>query len=151
MSERASQMAALVATIDPQEITTAGGVLTGDVIDASLYDSILFIANIGSVSSCSGGLTMTVYEGTATSTVTTTLGTVAWTAANTSSGNTQIMFDLDCEKMGGPNYRYVKATLTSFANNTGTFVSMVGLGFKPRFHPGTDSDLASLITIKICT
>ena len=151
MSERASEMAALVAAIDPKSITTAGGVLTGDVIDASLYDSILFIANIGAVSSCSGGLTLKVYEGTATATVTTLVGSVAWTALNTSSGNVQIMFDLDCADLTGPNYRYIKATLTSFAANTGTFVSMVGLGFKPRFHPGSDSDLASLITIKTST
>lgn len=151
MSERASEMVSLVAAIDPQVITTGGGVLTSDVIDASLYDSVLFILNVGAVSSCSGGATLKVYEGTATGTVTTLIGSTAFTAANTSCGNVQIAFDMDCEDMTGPNYRYLKATVTSFAGNTGTYVSLVGLGFKPRFHPASDGDLASLLTIKTST
>ena len=151
MSERAYEMAAVVAAIDPQEITTAAGVLTGDVIDASLYDSVLFVAQVGAVSSCSGGITLKVYEGTATATVTTLVGSTSWTAANTSSGNMQLLFDLDMADLTGPNYRYVKATLTSFAANTGTFASMVGLGSKPRFHPASDGDLASVAGIKLST
>ena len=151
MSERASQIAALVAAIDPQVITTAAGVLTSDVIDASLYDSVLFILNVGSVSSCSGGASLKVYEGTATGTVTTLVGSTSWTALNTSSGNIQLIYDHDCERMTGPNYRYLKATVTSFAGNTGTYVSLVGLGFKPRFHPASDGDLASVKAIKTST
>lgn len=148
MSERASEMAGLVSCIDAQKIAAAGSV-TGDVIDASLYDSILFITSIGTVSSCSGDVTFTLYEGTATATVTTTVGTVAHTSSSTGDQNTQLIFDLDCEDLTGPNYRYVKPRLT-YAGGTGAWVSMVALGFKPRFHPASDGDLAS-VTIKTST
>ena len=150
MSERASQMCALVATIDPVK-TTAGTTSTCDVIDASLYDSVLFIVSVGAVSSCSGGVTFKLYEGTATGTVTTLVGSTAWTAANTSSQNVQLIWDHDCERMTGPNHRYLKATLAPFTGNTGTYYSMVALGFKPRFHPASDGDLASIVTIATST
>jgi len=144
MSERASQMAGLVATIDP--VKSSGKTWTSDVIDASLYDSVLFILSIGAVSSCSGVVTLKVYEGTATGTVTTLIGSTAFTAANTSSQNVQLIWDHDCERMSGPNYRYVKATVTN-ASNSGALISLVGLGFKPRFHPASDGDLASVQVI----
>lgn len=148
MSERASEMAALVSCIDAQKIAAAGSV-TGDVIDASLYDSILFIASIGTVSSCSGDVTLTIYEGTASGTVTTTVGTTKHESSSTGDNDVQLIFDLDCEDLSGPNYRYVKPRLT-YAGGTGVWVSMVALGMKPRFHPASDGDLSS-VTIKTST
>ena len=148
MSERASQMAGVVSCIDAQLMSAAGSV-TGDVIDASLYDSILFVASIGNVSSCSGDVTLTIYEGTATATVTTTVGTTAHNSTSTGDNNVQLIFDLDCDNLTGPNYRYVKPRLT-YAGGTGAQVSMVALGMKPRFHPASDGDLAT-VTIKTST
>jgi hypothetical protein len=148
MSERASQMAGLVATIDPNNST--GETQTSDVIDASLYDSVLFILSVGAVSSSSGKIVLKVYEGTATGTVSTSVGATTWTQGNTSSGNVQLIYDLDMQNLTGPNYRYVKATCT-VSGSTGFFYSLVGLGFKPRFHPASQGDLSSVLAIKTST
>ena len=148
MSERASQMAGLVATIDP--VNSTGKTWTSDVIDASLYDSVLFILSVGAVSSSSGKIVLKVNEGTATATVTTLVGSTSWLQGNTSSGNVQLIFDLDCMNLSGPNYRYVNATAT-VSGSTGFYFSLVGLGFKPRFHPASDGDLSSVKAIKVST
>ena len=148
MSERASEMCALVATIDPQKCTVK--TYTSDVIDASLYDSILFILSTGAISSCSGKVALKVYEGTATATVTTLVGSTSRTASTTSDNNWQLLFDLDCEDLTGPNYRYVKATAT-VSGNTSFYLGLNALGFKPRFHPASDGDLASVKVIKTST
>lgn len=145
MSERASEMAAILATIDP---TTAAATSTGtnfNVIDASAYDSILFIVQSGAAC-CSGAATLTVYNGTATATVTTKIGS---TTANLQSDK-QLVFDLDCEDLDGPNYRYVKGTFKT--PSTGVMgYSGIALGFKPRYHPASDDDLASVVAIKQST
>lgn len=141
-------MAGLVATVDP--VSSTGKTWNSDVIDASLYDSILFIASIGAVSSCSGKITLKVLEGTATGTVTTVVGSTAKTATSTGDNNWQLIYDLDCADLTGPNYRYVKAQLINGANS-GALVSLVGLGFKPRFHPASAGDLASVKAIKTST
>ena len=148
MSERASQMCAVIGTIDPQLATSKA--FTSDVMDASLYDSILFIVQTGTVSSCSGKLKLQVYEGTATATVTTSVGATTWTATATGDNNIQFLYDLDCADLSGPNYRYVKGKLT-VSGNSGAYISMVALGFKPRFHPASDGDLASVQVIKVST
>lgn len=146
MSERASQMAALVGTIDPPASSTMT-TSTTDVIDASLYDSVLFIAMIGHVSSSGAKAILNVYEGTATGTVTTKVGSQSWTASDTGVTG-QIVFDLDCEDLSGPNHRYVKGTLvTSVHKQT---YAVAALGMKPRFHPASDGDLAT-VTIKTST
>lgn len=147
MSERVSQMAGLVATIDPLAAPSST-TKNSDVIDASLYDSIMFIASVGANCCSSGNLTMTVFEGTSTGTVTTSVG--ATTHAKATGGeNFQYIFDLDCADLSGPNYRYVKAQLKS----TGKPMefSLVGLGFKPRYHPASAGDLASVKAIKTST
>lgn len=141
-------MAGVVSCIDSQNLTAAGSV-TGDVIDASLYDSILFVASVGNVSSCSGDVTLTIYEGTASATVTTSVGTTVHANTSTGDQNVQLVFDLDCADLTGPNYRYVKPRLT-YAGGTGAQVSLVALGMKPRFHPASDGDLAT-VQIKTST
>ena len=148
MSERASEMCGLIATIDP--VNSSGKTHTSDVIDASLYDSILFILSTGAISSSSGKVVLTVYEGTSTGAVTTSVGATTWSQTSTGDQNWQFLFDLDCADLTGPNYRYVKATVTT-SGSTGTLMSLVGLGFKPRWHPASDNDLASIEAIKTST
>lgn len=148
MSERASQMAGVVATIDP--ISSTGLAHTSDVIDASLYDNILFILQTGTISSSSGKVILKIYEGTATGTVTTSVGGTTKTQTSTGDQSYQVLFDLDCADLTGPNYRYVKAVATT-SGSTGFLLSMVALGFKPRWHPASDNDLASVKVIKTST
>ena len=150
MSERASQMCAVVSAIDPA--ATAVGTSTGDVIDASLYDSILFILSVGNVSSSTATIKLKVYEGTATATVTTAIGTVSLTAAGTGGSdvqNKQYLYDLDCAILTGPTYRYVKPTVVTATKDS--IYALTAIGFKPRFHPASDSDVASVGSITVAT
>ena len=146
MSERASQEFAIVATLDP-DIST-GKAWTTDVIDASLYDSIVFIVQTGTVSSSTGKVSLVVYDGTATGTVSSTVGSMAKTQSSTGDEDYQLIFDLDCADLTSVNHRYVKGILT-VSGSTGTYFSLVALGFKPRFHPASDGDLASVKSIVV--
>ena len=144
MSERASEMCALLGTIDPAGAASSG-LMTSDVVDVSLFDSVLFIALAGTVCSSANIMTMTIYEGTATGTVTTSVDTVTRTTS-TADDDFQLMFDMDTSHLTGPTYKYMKMTL---GVTTGTKAEMCGLifGLKPRYHPASDNDLASLYTI----
>jgi hypothetical protein len=143
MSERASEMCALLGTIDPHG-AAAGALLTSDEVDISLYDSVLFIALAGLVCCSANVLTMTVYEGT-TGAVTNSVDTVARTTTG-ADDDFQLMFDFDTSHLASPTYTHMKMTL---GLTTGLVAELCGviLGFKPRYHPGSDNDLASLYTI----
>ena len=142
MSERASEMAALLGTIDIQ--AAASTAKSSDVIDVSEYDSVLFLVEIGTNCCSSGKLTIQVFEGTSTGTVTNAVTTVTHAKA-TGGENQQYLVDLDCADLSGPNYRYVKAKVTSTGKQMGFYLA--ALGFKPRYHPASDGDLASVKSI----
>jgi hypothetical protein len=146
MSKRLAQQVALVAMVDPVD-SGASNTTTCDVIDASLYDSLMFVMAVGAVTS-SGKYTMTVYKGTTstvgsiTSSVTSAVLTCTGLAA-TFEDNAQAIIDVDVSHEG--NYRYYKAQVVESANTTtgGKTVLMV-FGGKSRVNPATDNDLASV-------
>lgn len=146
MSEKSNQAMGVIGTIDPTH-NVAGATLTSDVVDASLYDSIVFLFMAGNVSSSSGKLVLTVYEGTATATVTTTLDKTTWTGSSTGDNNFQYLLEVDTAIMG-TTMRYLKGRLV-YSGGTGADVSCAVLGFKPRFHPASDGDLASVTIVNL--
>ena len=123
MSERMAQRVALLACIDPKE--GAGGVTsTSDVIDASLYDSLMFVMAIGAVTS-SGAVTLTVYKGTAAA-ATSITSSVTSAVLTFADDNKQVIVDVDCSKEGA--YRYYKGTIVENAEHlsgTGTGVCVM--------------------------
>lgn len=140
MGERLAQQVALLSTIDPRGLAT-GTDVDGDIIDASLYDSLLFIVSLGTITS-SGEVTLTIYKGdgsTATG-ITTSVESVDFGFAD---DNKQHIVDIDVSKEGK---RYYMPTLTSNAETTATacFASVVVLGSSARFHSGIDNDLGSV-------
>lgn len=143
MSEKFNQACALIGTIDPEYITASTN--TSDIVDASLYDSVVFLFMTGNVCSCSGKMVFTIYEGTATATVSTTLDKTTWSASATGDQNNQYLFEVDTAVMG-TNMRYLKGTLV-YSGGTGAKVSCAVLGFKPRFHPASDGDLSTVSII----
>ena len=151
MSERASEMCAVVSVIDPTTgLTTATN--TGDVIDVRGFDHLMFILSVGGCSSSTASIILYLYEGTTSGVCTTLVDSLTITAASTGGSDVedmQYIMDLDCQYLSGPNYRYVKPSITTATKNSS--VSMVALGFKPRFHPASDSDLASVASITIST
>ena len=143
MSKRLAQQVALLATIDPQD-SSASLTTTCDVIDASLYDSLMFVMAVGTVTS-SGVYTLTVYKGTS-STVGAITSSVASATLNFTKDNGQTIIDVDVSNEG--NYRYYKAQIVESANTTtgGKTVLMV-FGGKSRSNPATLNDLASVDAI----
>ena len=145
MSERLAQRVAVVGMIDPMGVL-ASSTTTCDIIDAKLYDSLMFVLALGDISS-SGQVTMTVYKGASataakiTSTVT-TADTLSVSTGATDADKQQII-DVDVSKEGK---RYYKARVVANAQTTtgACFAAMVVLGSKTRFHPASDNDLASV-------
>ena len=142
MGERLAQEVAVLSVIDPQGVT-ASSTVTGDVIDAKLYDKLMFIFMAGAVTS-SGKYTLTVYKGTASSTVTTsvTTATIAFAA-----DNTQKIIDIDLGKT--KDYRYFKPTIVANGGTAsgGSYYCLVALGSSTRYHPASDNDLSSVSSI----
>ena len=144
MSERMAQRVALLAAIDPVD-GTASATTTSDVIDASMYDSLMFVYAMGATITSSSKYTLTVYKGTVAA------------AANITSSVTSITFgpnddvkqkiiDVDCSKEGA--YRYYKGTVVQ--NNATTTKGkhcLFVFGSKTRVHPASDNDLSSVSSI----
>jgi hypothetical protein len=145
MSERLAQRVSVVAMIDPMGIL-ASSTTTCDVIDAKLYDSLMFILALGAITS-SGQVTMTVYKGASATATKITSSITAADRLEVSTGATdadkQQIIDVDVSKEGK---RYYLAQIVANGETTtgGAFASMVVLGSKPRYHPASDNDLASV-------
>ena len=140
MSERLAQRVALLATVDPYGVSSTQ-TITCDTIDASLYDSLMFVMSIGNITS-SGKITMTVYKGTATGTISSAVATV--TSPQALTPDKQFIVDVDVSAEG--SYRYYKGVMVANDETTtgGAIASMHVFGSKARFHPASDNDLASV-------
>ena len=108
MSERLAQRVALVSQIDTWGVL-ASSTSTSDIIDASLYDSLMFILSLGTITS-SGKLTMTIYKGTvaAAASITSSVTSVTFTEKD---DDKQHVIDVDVSKEGA--YRYYKGTVVA--------------------------------------
>ena len=140
MSERLAQRVALLSQIDPMGVL-ASSTTTGDVIDASLYDSLMFILSLGTITS-SGKLTMTIYKGTvaAAASITSSVTSVTFTEKD---DDKQHVIDVDVSNE--LSNRYYKMTLVANGGTTtgACFASAIALGSKARFHPASDNDLST--------
>ena len=147
MGERLAQQVALVAQIDPQGIT-ASSTTTCDVIDASLYDSLMFVLSMGAFTS-SGKVTMTVYKGTvsAVGSITSSVATAILTCTGASDANEQYIVDVDVSNEGDQYYK-ARIVATGNAASGSAYYSMSVFADSTRFGPATDNDLASVKTIK---
>jgi hypothetical protein len=147
MGERLAQKVALIAQVDPSGILASSTGIS-DVIDASLYDSLMFVLCVGTMTS-SGKVTMTVYKGT-TSTVgsiTSSVASVVLTCTGGTDADEQAIIDVDVSKETNKQY-YKAKILANGATTTGkAYYSMSVFADSTRFHPATDNDLASVKTI----
>ena len=147
MSKRGNQEFSIVSAIDPA--ASANGTITSDVIDAALYDKVVFIIQSGVCSSKDVKMVFNTFEGTKTATVATSLDSYTWTATTTGSDeNLQWIVEVPTSIMNMPKYRYLSASLVTSVSTLNNF-SMVGLGMGNRFAPGNVGDLASVENIDI--
>ena len=136
--ERLSEQLAVVATIDPQ----AGGTTahTSDNFSMSLHRRALFILSIGAGTA---GNTVAIQEGTVNFTAgTATILTRAATAV--AAANSQYLFEVSGEAMGA-GLTHLRAVVTSVGAD---LLSLVALADVERYHPASDRDLASVVSIQ---
>ena len=151
MSSKLNERLAIVASIDPQTLSTSGGTAsttakTTDVIDADMFKRVLFIVQAGTIAANSA-VDFTVYSGTATGTVTTSVKSIT-NLLNAADGDFALV-EVDAEKLGD-KHRYLKGVLTvSPASGTAATaaVSVVALGGDSRFKPASNYDLADVVQI----
>lgn len=138
---RADQAVAVVATCDPDAITTDGD--TTDIIDMSKFEQVMFVVMAGTLGS-SATLDFQVYQSTASNmanpVVISGAAVTQLTEAGTDSDKQAVVVVKQPDLTTG--YRYIRGTLT-----VGTATSdagMLALGFYPTFGPATDYDLTSV-------
>ena len=144
MSERLAQRVALLSTIDPAE-GAASATTTSDVIDARLYDSLMFVYAMGATITSSSKYTLTVYKGTvaAAATITSTVTSVTMGPGDDAK---QKIIDVDVSKEGA--FRYYKGTVVqNDATTTSGIHTLMLFGSSTRYHPATDNDLSSVSSI----
>ena len=138
--ERLSEQLGVVATIDPQAGVTATPV-TSDVVSMVLHRRALFIFSKGAGSA---GVLVNIQEANAGFTAgTATILTRA--AAATMQPNTQYLFEVTSEALALGNTA-LRAILTPAQDDT---ISIVCLADVERYHPASDYDLASVVSIQV--
>jgi hypothetical protein len=141
MSEYWSQDNAIVADI-PVTVAGATGTTTSDVVDLGNFGRVAFLVQSGLVTT-TGAATVTVYEGSATGTVTTALTTLT-IAAN--QDNKQWIVEVHDTALTQGN-RYVKADI-AVTTATGYF-SLLGVADLARRGPASDNDLSTVASITV--
>jgi hypothetical protein len=150
--ERWDEANAIVATIDPQQLSTSGATTstvaaTTDVIDMKDFQEVSFVMKSGTITA--GGAQLTIYSGSASGTVTTTVK--AGTRIVEASDNDQQVLSVKAADLTS-GHRYIVGILvvspTAPATSATGLYDVTAIGSKPRFHPASDNDLASVIQIE---
>jgi hypothetical protein len=148
MSENASEKFGVLGYISPA--TGTARTVTSSIVDARMYESVVFIFQCGDVSSSSGKIVCTVYEGTKTTAVSTSVGKMTWTSSSTGDNNQFWILDVPNDVHTGAKYRYLKGRMV-YSKGTGAGMSCAVLGFKPKYRPGHLNDIANVEEIKIAS
>ena len=137
--ERLSEQLAVVATIDPQAGGT--GALTTDVVAMGMHRRALFILSNGAGTA---GVTVAIQEANAGFTAgTATILAGAATAVGVTA-NTQNLYEVSAEAMGAG----LTALRGVFTSTGADILSVVVLADVERYHPASDRDLATVLTIQ---
>ena len=137
--ERLSEQLAIVATIDPQAGATAA--ITSDVVSMVNHRRALFILSRGAGV---GGILVNIQEANAGFTAgTATILTRA--AVDCDVANDQHIFEVTSEALAAGNTA-LRAILTPVNND---LLSLVVLADVVRYHPASDYDLASVVSIQV--
>lgn len=136
----------LVGTIDPQDYTAATSTTTllTDVINAATYRKVIFVLAVGNMGTACEA-TLTINKGTATATVTTSVG--ALTKLEAADDNKQAIYEVDHEDLGS-GYDYIQGSLVLKNGGAAAIEGAVVLALADigRFPPDPDvlPDLSSV-------
>ena len=153
MSEWLHEQMAVVATIDPQAMSTSGATSSTttvwtDAVDMDVFEEVMFILSVNTIAA-SSGVTLTVYSDAASATGGMTVAVATASTLLNADDDTQVVVCVDTEDMDvDVRDRYVRAkvVVAPTAGSTGSCsaLSVVGLGAKCRYAPASDYDLGSV-------
>jgi len=142
MTAKPSEIAAIVATIDSDQLTT--GTANTDYVDMKLWRKAMFIINAGDVAA-SATVNFKLREATSsTGAGVTDLTGYAITQLTSGGTDTQIIVNLD-ESALSAGFRYVTGLLTIAGGLVD--VGVVVLGFDGRYGPASNNDLSTVAEI----
>jgi len=138
--ERLTEQLAIVATVDPVNGLSAATV--SDVFSMSLHRRAMFILQTGAT--VGTGILCNIQENPAAAFTagTATILTLAATACTAT--DSQYLFEVSGEAMG-LNMQYLRG---QFTPTGATILSAVVLADVERYHPASDRDLASVVSIQ---
>ena len=140
--ERLSEQLGVVATIDPGDIS--GAAQNSDIFSMQLHRRALFILSTGATVQAPGILVQIREAADAAATATTAVILTALATAVTAT-DSQFLFEVSAEAMAA-GYTYLVGTVDAAAG--ATLASMVVLADVERYHPASDRDLASVVSIQ---
>jgi len=140
--ERLSEQLAVVATIDPVSMT--GAVVNSDIFSMQLHRRALFILQTGAAVQAPGIL-VTIREAVDAAATATTAVILTRAATACAAVASQYLFEVSAEALAD-GYTYLVGTLDGGAG--ASLASMVVLADVERYHPASDRDLASVVSIQ---
>ena len=140
--ERLSEQLAVVGTIDPADIS--GAAQNSDIFSMALHRRALFILSTGATVNAPGILVQ-IREGADAAMTATTAVILSATAAAVTATDSQFLFEVSAEAMAA-GYTYLSGRVDAGAG--ATLASMVVLADVERYHPASDRDIASVVSIQ---
>jgi hypothetical protein len=141
--ERLSEQLALVATIDPADVS--GLPQNSDIFSMELRRRALFILSTGATVQAPGMLVQIREAADAAATATTAV-ILTRAAVDVNATDSQFLFEVTAEAMAA-GYTYLVGTVDAAAG--ATVASMVVLADVVRYHPASDNDLGSVVSIQV--
>jgi len=140
--ERLSEQLGLVATIDPADIS--GAAQDSDIFSMQLHRRALFILSTGATVNAPGILVQ-IREAADAAMTATTAAILSAAATAVTATDSQFLFEVSAEAMQD-GYTYLSGRVDAGAG--ATLASMVVLADVERYHPASDRDLASVVSIQ---
>ena len=140
--ERLSEQLAVVGTIDPADIS--GAAQDSDIFSMQLHRRALFILSTGATVNAPGILVQ-IREGLDAAMTATTAAILSAAATAVTATDSQFLFEVSAEAMQA-GYTYLSGRVDAGAG--ATLASMVVLADVERYHPASDRDLASVVSIQ---
>lgn len=141
MTEKLSEMLAVVGVIDPIARTATGTALT-DAVDMSRMHQVAFVLLLGAIGA-TDTLDLKVTECATSGGTYTDIAGKAITQLSAADDNKQAVINVRGSELT-PGHRYLKAKLTHGGTFASCLVSVVALADSARFKPASDYDLASV-------
>jgi len=138
--ERLSEQLAVVATIDPVAAATAAAAT--DIFSMSLHRRTLFILQTGAT--VGTGILCNIQEGPTAAMTGGTAAILTLAATACTAVASQYLFEVSGEAMG-LNMQYLRG---AFDPAGASIYAVVALADVERYHPASDRDLASVVSIQ---